>query len=53
MSEETTKKVVKKETAKKSMDYADVLEARAQRGQMTHQKLFAIQNAKEKQNRGE
>lgn len=43
----------KVEKAKKGLTYAEKLEARAQRGQMTHQKQLAIKNAKAKEMKGE
>lgn len=38
---------------KKGLTYAQTLEARAQRGSMTHQKQFAVKQAKQKEMRGE
>ncbi|EGP4894212.1 hypothetical protein FI615_001699 [Enterococcus faecium] len=44
---ETIKKTDKIEkVTKKSMSYADVLEARAQRGKKTHQKEFILNHIK-------
>ncbi|WP_162551448.1 hypothetical protein [Lactococcus lactis] len=39
----------KKEPTKKGLSYAQTLEARAQRGSMTHQKKFAMAVAKKKE----
>ena len=46
-AEETKKASPKK--AKSGLTYAQTLEARAQRGSMTHQKRFAIKQAKKKE----
>lgn len=43
----------KKEKAKAGLSYAQRLEARAQRGSMTHQKHLAIAKIKEKEFKGE
>lgn len=43
----------KKGPTKKGLSYAQTLEARAQRGSMTHQKRFALAKAKEKEMKGE
>lgn len=43
----------KAEKAKNGLTYADKLEARAQRGQMTHQKRLAIAKSKKKEMKGE
>ena len=47
--ESVTKTEPKKAKTTKGLSYSEVLEARAQRGSMTHQKRFAIQKAKEKE----
>ncbi|WDA70085.1 hypothetical protein [Lactococcus lactis] len=39
----------KKEQDKKGLSYAETLEARAQRGSMTHQKKFAMAVAKKEE----
>lgn len=49
--EETKKEAPKKK--KTGLTYAQTLEARAQRGSMTHQKRFAVKQAKRKEMRGE
>lgn len=49
---EEPKKVAPKKT-KTGLTYAQTLEARAQRGSMTHQKRFAVKQAKQKEMRGE
>lgn len=46
---ETAEPKTKKAKTTKGLSYAEVLEARAQRGSMTHQKRFAIEKAKEKE----
>ena len=50
-SEEKISKIKPKN--KKGLTYAQTLEARAQRGSMTHQKQFAVKQAKQKEMRGE
>lgn len=41
-----------KQKTKKGLTYAQTLEARAQRGSMTHQKNFAVKQAKKKEMEG-
>lgn len=43
----------KKVKAKTGLSYAQILEARAQRGSMTHQKRLAVAKAKKKEMKGE
>lgn len=43
---------VSKEVKRAGLSYAQTLEARAQRGEMTHQKKFAVNAAKRKEMRG-
>lgn len=50
-SEEAKKEAPKKK--KTGLTYAQILDARAQRGSMTHQKAFALKQAKRKEMRGE
>lgn len=50
-AEETKKEAPKKK--KTGLTYAQTLEARVQRGSMTHQKRFAVKQAKRKEMRGE
>jgi|GEM_PF-4635043 len=50
-AEETKKTTPKKKKA--GLTYAQTLEARSQRGSMTHQKHFAVKQAKQKEMRGE
>nr|DAV18285.1 MAG TPA: hypothetical protein [Caudoviricetes sp.] len=42
----------KQKNAKSALTYAQTLEARAQRGHMTHQKNFAVKQAKKKEMEG-
>lgn len=49
--EEETKKAAQEEK-ETELTYAQILEARAQRGSMTHQKNFAVKQAKKKEMEG-
>ncbi|MDT2685808.1 hypothetical protein [Enterococcus gallinarum] len=42
----------KQKDVQKSLSYAQILEARAQRGEMTHQKQFVIKQAKKEKMKG-
>ncbi len=46
---ETKETKSKPKKAKADLTYAQTLEARAQRGHMTHQKQFAVKQAKKKE----
>ena len=51
-AEETAAETSKTEKVKSSLSYAQRLEARAQRGEMTHQKKLAVKQAKQKETKG-
>lgn len=57
MSETKQKEVVKTQKAttkpKPELSYHDLLESRAQRGEMTHQKKLALRKLKKKEMKGE
>lgn len=46
------KATVDKPKAKKQVKYSDVLESRAQRGEMTHQKKLAFEKRQQKETKG-